>query len=126
MFARRPIAFVVLIVHLSGCYSWRALPTQEPLPRKEDRVRVSRTSGPPVVLYEAQVMNDSLVGAPDVPGARQRLAIAWSDVIAIRAYRLNVGQTSGLLLGIGAGVLLVGAAMAWSESVSNWNWNWSQ
>ncbi len=84
---RRPIAGVLAATMLlSGCAAWRTIDVGPSLePRREERVRVVRTNGTTLRLWNAQLTRDSLTGDERVPADPETAtAEEWS-----RGYRLQ-------------------------------------
>jgi hypothetical protein len=73
--SRRPLlALLPLVISVSGCVAWRQQPTPEPLSsrRLPDALRVTRNDQSVVLMEDAAVLGDSLVGY--VGGNRARVA----------------------------------------------------
>ena len=106
---RRPLAAILLSLQVASCTSWRvASVTPAKLVAEEQpaRVRVTRSDGTRVVLYQPSVQGDSLVGrhAPGV--ASPDRAVALADVTAVARRRGDTGKT--VLLGVGVAALIAG------------------
>lgn len=119
----RAIATLVLAFSAAGCHSWHAQtsPTPDAISTQAGRgpVRVTRRDHSQLVLVNAQVMGDSIVGQAGSPP--QRTAVAMADVERIDTRATSAGKTAGLVLGVAAvafAALLVAAA---ASLTPDWN-----
>ena len=94
---RRSAALVGLFaLATSGCYQWDGARVPGPggAQRMTNPARVTLADGSVVVLHDAIVSNDSIVGyAGDRPGERERTAVAVSQVRKVEDRELNFPQT---------------------------------
>lgn len=109
---RSSLVPLIVLLAAAGCTSWR--PAPEPAPAAvraspSETVRIRRTNGSVILLHDAAVSGDSIVGQSDAFG---RVAIATSDVAAVEVRRHDSRKTAGLLAGIAAFAGLL--ALAWS------------
>jgi len=71
-------------------------PVPEPMPTgQRGEIRLSLRSGEVVSIYDAQFVQDSIIGQDRPASAenRQRLAIARADVLAVQTKKVSVGKT---------------------------------
>src|SRR5215207_2078120 len=89
-------ALLPLVLLVSGCISWGNQPTPEPSSsrRLPDPVRVMRADQSILVLSDAAVSGDSIVGYAG--GERVRTAVALSDVQKMQAKKTDFFATVGL------------------------------
>lgn len=104
----RASARFLAIVLVAGCATWHPQATPSPRSNKafDHRVRVVRKDHSEVVLREAYVVGDSLVGRADTA----RVAVALSDIDRLDQRELSFVRTGGLLFGLAAvavGALLI-------------------
>ena len=107
MFTRFPRCVFGLVLFasmtLSGCHGWRSQ-TNPPSGALPNPARITRTDASVVVLRDAEVSRDSIVGQVD--GGAGRVAIPLSQVQRIDARGMDGGRTA--LLGVGILVGLFG------------------
>jgi len=112
MRARQFASLVMMLLYLAGCTSWRVQPvTPQQLP-STDRpydVRVYTRKGETVVLEQAFVWNDSLMGS--VKGLP--LGIPLDEIAQLERKRTDAAKT--VLLGVG--VAAVAGAIAYAIAV---------
>jgi hypothetical protein len=82
----------------SACTTTRVqtAPVPEPLPSgQRGEIRLSLKSGQVVSMYEASLVQDSIVGLDRPASAtnRQRVAVARADVQSVATKKLSVGKT---------------------------------
>jgi hypothetical protein len=115
--SRRPLLVLLpLVVSVSGCMTWGRQPTPEPSSsrRLPDPVRVTRNDQSVLILDDAVVSGDSLVGYAG--RQRVRVAVALADVQTVQARQTNflatVGVTTAVTLAvIGVAVVAVLASL---------------
>ena len=99
-------AHVLLIVFLSGaaCTTWRVEPlTPEMLQnRPPQQLKITRLDGAVVLLDSAQIRGDTVIGNRQ----SQEVRIPLDSVQQTTTRRASAGKSLGLVLGIGAGVLV--------------------
>jgi hypothetical protein len=111
---RSLLSLLLLIAFLPGCYRWR---DEGPTPRaalqgspQSTEVYITRTRGSDIVLWNAQVIGDSVVGegrAARKSDPRPRVAIPLAHVERVRTRDgLNGAKTAGVVAGVGASVVL--------------------
>ena len=107
--SRRKLCLAVsLAVLTSGCYGWGGRRTPEPSSTQAlpNPVRV-RTDDAALVLHDATVSGDSLVGyLGDAPAARQRTAVALADVRKIEEREVSFLKTAGTSFLVTIGVVI--------------------
>lgn len=113
----RTSARCLVLVLLAGCTSWH--PRTSPSPGShtayDHPVRVVRKDHSDVVLREAYVIGDSLVGR----AGETRAAVALSDIERVDERELSFARTSGLLFGLAA--VAVGALLIFSiAALTSW------
>ena len=110
----RPIAVLLLCLHLAGCTTWR--PVQVP-PREfieaepPKRVRVHLPDREALSLYAPSVLGDSIAGLTNRHVAASRTLVAIDDVSQLESRGFSAGKT---LLGvsIAAAVFMAGVLVA--------------
>jgi hypothetical protein len=87
------LTVALIAILLTGCTTWRPEPDLGRVPTDEPRgrVRITREDGTQLVLTEAVVHADSLVGFEEIPGFEDsvRESVALSDVRTIEVRRTN-------------------------------------
>ena len=99
--SRRPLLVLLpLVLSASGCISWGTQPTPEPSSsrRLPDPVRVTRRDQSVLMLADAVVSGDSIVGYAG--REKVRSAVALADVQTIQAQKTNFFATVGLTTAI--------------------------
>jgi hypothetical protein len=114
------ILCVALGTQLSACYVWRGVPANRPVPADEHvMVRVLRTDSTWVVLEDARVEGNRLIGDEVYPGNLYDRTISLDAIIRADAYRLDRKRTAGLIAGLGAGT-----AVALGIASTIWELDW--
>ncbi|HEU4558253.1 MAG TPA: hypothetical protein VFS20_10400 [Longimicrobium sp.] len=112
-----------LALSASACHSWHAQtgPAPEVVAAQDGRrtLRVTRRDQSVMVLANAQVVGDSIVGTTGSPP--QRAAVAVADVQRIDRRGVNAFKTGGLVFG----TLLVATAVAVAAAVAAAFGDWS-
>ena len=113
---RAAAVLLALVLGAAGCGTWGRRPvpqpsSAEPLPRT---MRVTRTDHSSLVLYDATVAGDSLVGFAGSGSARARVAVPLADVERVDGRKVSVVRTAGTTLALVAigTVVVVGLAVA--------------
>ena len=113
---RFPIRWLVVVLCLSACYSWRPTPIT---PAHEfgrgDQVRIAQANGRRIVLLEPRMAADTVVGHTD--GSMRRVAVPLADVRSTETLHFSARRTGIALLATVAIFLGVGA-IAMSEGSS--------
>lgn len=130
----RPVALVLLVVHLGGCYSWRPTTVAPPqVIEVEDpaQVRVTSVGCGRLVLSDPEIRGDSLAGLSEVYAQVEvaprggafggevrtrtysRAAVALSDIQEIEVRKASVLKTAALALPL---LLLVSAGVSCGSS----------
>jgi hypothetical protein len=108
---KRLIAAFMMTSQLAACSTWRI---QESAPERASELRVTLTDGRRLVLRDAELAGDSLVGfARQGEGSlatRTRVAFPASDVRQMERNSLSTGRTALALIGVGVVIGLVLAA----------------
>ena len=111
-------SWILLPVLACACQSLQTVPlgqrTQGELPRHSWVVMLN---GARVPVEGGTFSPDSIIGTQ---GAGRRFAVSRDSVASIEARRVNAGQTLGAV-GVGAGVVLTGAALALLATLSMLN-----
>jgi hypothetical protein len=114
--SRRPLlALLPLVISVSGCVAWRQQPAPEPSSsrRLPDPLRVTRNDQSVVVMEDAVVSGDSLVGYAGRDHARTSVALA--EVRTMQGRKTDVMATVGLA----AAAALAAALFAISYSLGS-------
>lgn len=121
--ARPLLVGAVVLLHLAGCRTWRAVPApSDPSgavapPASYPRVRVVMRDSTQLELRDATVRADSVVGL--VGGERR--AIARADVARIEARKVSAGRTVGLVGGSLVLVYVTAALIVLAAVLGDWN-----
>ncbi len=115
--ALRFLACVLLLAFASSCTTWRSQSGDtQSIIRAEQRIRVNRTDGSRVVLENPTIVGDSLVGMTtdrQTSGSIQyRLAVPLDQIGAVETEEIDGGRTALAVLGAGALVAVIVAAVA--------------
>ena len=93
---------VTLVAFVSACHKWSTVEPGQPFAEEgTEQVRITETDGQRVVVKQAAVVGDSVVGL--VNG--DSVSVALSDVDKVEVRKTDVGGTVGLVVGIGAAVV---------------------
>jgi hypothetical protein len=106
---RRPVAALLLVLHLAGCTSWHVetAPPAELIARKHPgRLRVEQSDGKRVMVYRPEVRGDSLVGQSSATSTESR-AVGLADVGSVSTPHFNYGRAIGITLGVFVVVLAI-------------------
>lgn len=100
----RPARFGVpaLLISLAGCTSWSRVPESRPVPAR-GTIQVW-SAGQPVLLREARMVDDSLVGRAALPDTTRR-SVALASIDSVRAQDFDMGKA--LIVGTGVGIALL-------------------
>ena len=98
-------AVLLAALFTSGCFGWGTQPTPAPssTQRLPDPVRITRVDTSTLLLRDAAVSGDSIVG---YAGDRQRVAVALADVRKVEGQEVDFLKTAGtsfvvtLLIGV--------------------------
>jgi hypothetical protein len=106
--SRRPLlALLPLVVSVSGCFSWGTYPTPAPSSsqRLPDPVLLTRHDQSRLILHEAMVYGDSIVGyeGPETLPT----TVALSDVRTMQARKKDYPRTRILAAGITVAAVLL-------------------
>lgn len=102
---RRVIGFVLFAsMTLSACHGWRSQTAPSSGTQLPNPVRVTRMESV-ILLRDAVVARDSIIGRAYRPGGSERVAVPLSDVRRIEGRGMDGGRTALLGAGILAGVL---------------------
>ena len=106
----RPLALLLLVLHLGGCMTWRPIavsPRQVIEEEQPSSVRVTQPDGILIVLHDPAIRNDSIVGT-DEEGVVRQMGLD-DGAIAVR----RVSGVKSVLLGIAiAPVLFIAVFLA--------------
>ena len=108
----------VIALWTTGCMSWQT--QRAPLPQdpntssSQEKIRVELLGGTQVVMYDAHVIGDSLVGtiAPASAANHARIAIARRDVQRVSTVRFSAGRTIGAVAMIAVAALVIAGVNA--------------
>jgi hypothetical protein len=95
--SRRPLLVLLpLVLSVSGCFSWGTQPTPEPSSSRKlpDPVRLTRRDQSVLMLQDAMVSGDSIVGYAGRD--KVRVAVALADVQTVQGQKTNFFATVGL------------------------------
>jgi len=123
MRTKQILSLILMASYLTGCTSWRVQPvTPQQLPETERPydARVLTTTGETVVLEQAFVSNDSLVGSvKSLP-----LGIPLDEIAQVEKQQTDVVKTVVLGVGMAAVVAVIAAAIALSQwEFCSWSTN---
>ena len=102
----RPVALLMLVLHLAGCYSWQPAtigPRQFIEEEEPGQIRILQTDGTRMELRDPRVEADSLTARISSRLRTGTVRIALTDIGAVEARRLKLGAT----LALGAAVIAV-------------------
>ena len=112
--SRIPLSMALV---LSACTSWRA--ETEPLPAPLDertlsQVRVLTKNGQFIVVYNARLSGDSIIGSqfPPSAGPSLRIAVAVDDVVQLERAKFDLWKTIYTPVAVFGIALLVGVLVA--------------
>lgn len=112
-----------LALSAGACHSWNAQtsPAPDVVAARNGRgtLRVTRRDQSVIVLTNAQVVGDSIVGTAGSPP--QRAAVAVSDVERVDTRSVNAWKTGGLVVGTLLVVSVVATAAAIASFLGDWN-----
>ena len=102
---------------LSACSSWRVETDPLPAPlgeRAVSQVRVLTKNGQFIVVYDARLSGDSIVGTqfPPSSGPSRRIAVAGDDVVQVERSKFDLWKTVYTPVAIFGIALLVGLIVA--------------
>jgi hypothetical protein len=100
----RPVRFGIaaLLISLAGCTSWSRLPENRTVPAR-GTIQIW-SAGEPVLLREAQTVDDSLVGRAALPDTTRRSG-ALASIDSVRAQDFDMGKA--LIVGTGVAIALL-------------------
>lgn len=109
------ILFPLLLVLNAGCHTWAY--TNQPFSTMPERgpghgigdLRLQLASGSTVVLSQAFLRHDSLVGLSKAP--RNEVAYAIADVTGVEVRKADAVKTAWAVLGITTGVFVIGVTI---------------
>ena len=113
---------LAMLALLSGCSTWKHTPLAagDPLAISSERpIRVTRTDRSILVLQDARIEGDSVIGSIGNPPMRH--AVALSAIQSIDQRQVSAGRTAGAAVG-GAALLLVvvgvGLILYWASMLN--------
>jgi len=124
--ARRLIALritcgIVVLLNISGCMTWRAVPRASERTAGDatyPRARVVLRDGTALPLTDVTVRPDSVIGFAGAE--RTRVAVAQPQVERVETRNVSVGRTIGLVGGVLA-VLALAALIAIAQTFSEFS-----
>ena len=103
----RPIAILLLGLHVAGCYGWHARDASQIVSEgRPSAIRVTMRDGNRLVLDQPAVRNDSIVSAT------HRLGVG--DIASLEVRRMSALRTGGLVIGIPVAIVVIGALIFFS------------
>ena len=106
----RAAALLMLVLHLTGCYSWQPVtisPRRFIEEEQPDRLRILQVGGTQLDVRDPRVTADSVEAKPRNFFASVPTRIALADITAVRRRQLDGGNTVAAVLGVG-GTLFFG------------------
>ena len=121
----RVTALVATATFLQGCMSTHRevlTPKRFAAGHAPTRVRVRLVNGAVVAIEKPEIVGDSLVGelADRDDGDPEDAAVALSDIKQVEFRQFSAAKTAMAVVGIGATVALMGAAMGDCCSAGSW------
>ncbi len=118
----RPLALLLLVLHLAGCYSWQPVtvsPRQLIEEAAPDHIRIFKADGEGMELRNPQVESDSLTARISTRLRTATVRIALGDIDSVEARRLEVwGTVAAVLLStLGLGFAIGASGMTLDESL---------
>ena len=92
----RPLALLLLVLHLAGCYSWQPAtvgPRQFIEEERPGQIRIVQTDGEQMELRNPRIEADSLTARISTRLRTGNVRIALSDIDSIEARRFSVART---------------------------------
>jgi len=127
---RRKLSAFIALTTTTACTSWQVQPGPTPSVVQTARehsvqpLRLNMNSGASVEIYEATVVDDSIVGmnGPSTQASRNRIAVATKDVESVATNDISPGRTIGALALITLAVLIIiGISQASTTTTSSSN-----
>lgn len=126
---RRKLSAFIALTTTTACTSWHVHPGPTPVAVQTvldstgtRHLRLNMNSGPSVDIYEARLVDDSIIGmnGPATATTRNRIAVATKDVESVATNEISPGRTIGALALVTLAVLIiVGISQASTTSSSN-------
>ncbi len=125
---RRKLSAFIALTTTTACTSWQVQPGPTPSvvqtarEHSVQRLRLNMNSGASVEIYEATIVDDSIVGmnGPSTQASRSRIAVATKDVESVATNNISPGRTIGALALITLAVLIIiGISQANTTTTSN-------
>jgi hypothetical protein len=99
---------IVLMSQLAACYSWRARSVdQQRRMSSSQTLRLALSGGEEILVEDAIVVGDSVVGVSREEKRRDRLAVPLSQVRDIHMRQFDATETGFLIAGIGIPIIAV-------------------
>ena len=111
----RPVALILFVLHLTGCYSWQPVavsPRQLIEEEEPGLIRILQTDGTQMELRDARVEADSLTARVSSRLRTGTVRIALTDISAVQARRLKSAATLAL------GAVVIAVPTVWYRLVS--------
>ena len=124
---RKPLATLIAL-STTACTTWKVQPGPTPAAvqaratHADEPLRLNMNSGASILIYEATIVGDSIVGmnGPPTQTTRSRVAVATNDVESVATNQISPGRTIGALALITLAVLIIiGISSASNNSTSN-------
>jgi hypothetical protein len=100
---RAIVAALLLPLHLTSCMTWK---TRTVPPSTPSHLRLVMAAGPPVEMWQARVVADSVVGFQNSTGATP-LSVPRTSVSQLQTRSFSAGKTTGLVVGTMAGAYAI-------------------
>ena len=99
---------------LAACHSWRApdVSLAEALADHPDALRVTRQDFSRLTITTPRLSGDTLIGMQRASRSETSVAVPLDDVRSIEVFKFDGGETTRLVVGLGATALLIAAAVS--------------
>jgi hypothetical protein len=110
-----PVALLMLVLHLTGCYSWQPATISPRELLKEEQpgqIRILHADGTRIELRDPRIETDSLTARIFDRLRTGDVRIALSDIYSVEARRISTPLTMGAVVLTGAGLAV---ALVWAS-----------
>ena len=104
----RPVALLMLVLHLTGCYSWQPVtvsPRQFIEEEQPGQIRILQADGTRMELRDPSIETDSLAARVSSRLRTGNVRIALSDIDSVEARRISTPLTTLVVVLTGAGLV---------------------